>query len=244
MRMSITLAFCLAATSTFAEIKRETVEYNDGETVLEGTLVYDDALPEARDGVLIFHEWAGPGAYELSRATQIAGMGVRPETTEARRAEVMIYYGDRELTRRRAKLALDAFRKQRPVFQQEFVAIGYCFGGMVAIELARAGANLNGVVSFHGSPDTPVPDASNVKCPILVLHGADDPHVKPEQIDSFQREMKAAGVDARVVSYAGAVHRFTNPDGGTNVASGVAYNKEADEQSWERFVAFLKSVFD
>jgi dienelactone hydrolase len=244
------------ALSARAAIQRETVEYADGDTVLEGTLVYDDAIKTARDGVIIFHEWAGPRDYELSRADQIAGLGyatfvadmygkgVRPEGPEACRAEVMKYYGDRDLTRRRAGAALQAFKKQRPVFQQEFVAIGYCFGGMCALELARNGAKLAGVVSFHGSPDTPAPDGSNVKCPLRVYHGADDPHVTAAQVKAFEDEMTAAGVDFTVVAYPGAVHRFSNPDAGDNVASGVAYNKEADEKSWAAFTEFLRTVFD
>lgn len=251
------LALCLVLASSWtalAEIKTETVEYLDDGTVLEGTLVYDDAAKGARDGVIVFHEWAGPRAYELSRAKQIAGLGyvafvadmygkgVRPEGPEACRTEVMKYYGDRTLTRRRANAALQALKKQRAVFQQEFVAIGYCFGGMCALELARSGANIAGAVSFHGSPDTPEPDGSKVKCPLLVLHGADDPHVKPDQIKAFEDEMSAAGVNFKVISYPGAVHRFTNPEAGDDVVSGVAYQKDADEKSWTEFGQFLKEV--
>ena len=149
-------AVVLCALAARAEIVTEVVDYQDGETVLEGKLIYDDAVTSARNGVIIFHEWAGPRSYEESRAKQIAGLGyvaivadmygkgVRPEGPEACRAEVMKYYGDRALTRRRADAALQAFKKQRQVFQHKFVAIGYCFGGMVALELARNGANLAG----------------------------------------------------------------------------------------------------
>ena len=255
MRRFVLLALFASALTARAEIKSDVVEYADGDYVLEGKLVYDDAIKEARNGVIIFHEWAGPRAYEESRAKQIAALGyvafvadvygkeVRPEGPDACRAEVMKYYGDRDLTRRRAEAALAAFKKQRPVFQHKFVAIGYCFGGMVALELARDGANLAGVVSFHGSPDTPVPDGSKVKCPLLVLHGGDDPHVKMDAVTAFETEMTAANVDYKVVVYPGAVHRFTNPEAGNDVASGVAYNEEADKKSWAEFEEFATTVF-
>jgi len=255
MRHIFLCTLALFALGARAEIVTEPVEYADGDYVLEGKLVYDDAVKSARNGVIIFHEWAGPRAYEESRARQIAGLGyvafvadvygkeVRPEGPDACRAEVMKYYGDRDLTRRRAEAALNAFKKQRAVFQHKFVAIGYCFGGMVALELARSGANLAGAVSFHGSPDTPAPDGSHVACPLLVLHGADDPNVKMEQVAAFEAEMKAAGKDYRVVTYPGAVHRFTNPEAGSNAASGVAYNEEADKRSWAEFEGFLTTVF-
>ena len=121
--------------------------------------------------------------------------------------------------------------------------IGYCFGGTVALEVARSGADVAGVVSFHGGLDTPHPaDAKNIRCKVLVLHGGDDPHVPRKDVDAFWDEMQAAGVDWQLVVYGGAVHAFTNPAVGNDKSKGVAYNAEADRRSWEAMKAFFDEV--
>jgi dienelactone hydrolase len=113
------------------------------------------------------------------------------------------------------------------------VAIGYCFGGGTALELARSGAELSGVVSFHGNLDTPIPgDAKDIKAKVLVLHGADDPLVTPELVHAFQGEMRTAAADWQMVIYGGAVHSFTNPGSGSDPSRGLAYNEKADRRSW------------
>ena len=112
------------------------------------------------------------------------------------------------------------------------------------LELARSGADLAGVVSFHGNLDTPHPDdAKNIKAKVLVLTGADDPHVTPAQVAAFEDEMREAGVDWQLVSYGGAVHSFTNPASGNDPTKGVAYNEKADHRSWEAMKQFFAEIF-
>ena len=131
-------------------------------------------------------------------------------------------------------------RRHPKVDAENLAAIGYCFGGTTALELARAGADLKGVVSFHGGLDTPDPaDAKRIRGKILVLTGADDPVVPKEQVAAFEDEMKKANIDSKVISYPGAVHGFTNPAAGDDPKKGVAYNKEADEKSWEEMKASI-----
>nr|MCU0807813.1 dienelactone hydrolase family protein [Candidatus Contendobacter sp.] len=112
------------------------------------------------------------------------------------------------------------------------------------LELARSGADLAGVVSFHGSLDTPAPqDAKNIRAKVLVLHGADDPNVPPEQVAAFEQEMRAAGVDWQLIAYGGAVHGFTNPAHGSDNSRGVAYNAAADARSWAAMRQFFAELF-
>jgi dienelactone hydrolase len=122
-------------------------------------------------------------------------------------------------------------------------AIGYCFGGTAALELARSGALVAGVVTFHGGLGSPTPaDARNIKAKVLALHGADDPYVPEAEVKGFEEELRAAGVDWQLVKYSGAVHSFTNPDAGGDNSKGAAYNATADRRSWEAMKAFFAEV--
>src|SRR6185295_8676862 len=126
----------------------------------------------------------------------------------------------------------------------QVAAIGYCFGGTGVLELVRSGASVKGVVSFHGGLSTPTPeDAKNARCPVLVLHGADDPFVKPPEVAAFKEEMEKAHVKYELVAYPGAVHSFTRPDAGNDNSKGAAYNEAADKQSWAAMQKFFKDVF-
>jgi dienelactone hydrolase len=237
-------------------IVTKSVEYNDGSTVLEGYLAYDDSLGFPRPGVLIVHEWTGLGDYVKGRAEQLAklgyvafavdiyGKGIRPQTPEEASAQAAIYRQDRPLMRRRITTGLDWLRQNKLVDPARIAAIGYCFGGGVVLELARSSAAIAGVVSFHGNLDTPHPeDAKNIKAPVLVLHGADDPYVGPEQVTPFEKEMRGGGVDWRLVLYGGAVHSFTNPASGNDPSKGVAYNALADRRSWDEMRRFFDEIF-
>jgi len=123
-------------------------------------------------------------------------------------------------------------------------AIGYCFGGTTVLELARSGADVNGVVSFHGGLDkSDLPDAQDIPAKVLILHGADDPHVPPDQVAAFMKEMNDAQVDWQMVHYAGAVHSFTKKEAGDDKASGNAYDEKADKRSWKAMKDFFKEIF-
>ncbi|MEW5701042.1 MAG: dienelactone hydrolase family protein [Candidatus Zixiibacteriota bacterium] len=249
------LAALLVSANAFAAVKTQVVEYKEGETVLDGYLAYDDSVAGKRPGILVVHEWTGLGPYVKMRCEKLAqlgyvafgadiyGKGVRPQTTEEAAAQAGKYRSDRPLLRARARAGLEVLRHQPLVDSLRVAAIGYCFGGGTVLELARSGAPLAGVVSFHGNLDTPDSTlARNIKGKVLVLHGGDDPHVTAEQVAAFEREMRAAGVDWQVVIYGGAVHSFTNPDAGDDKSRGAAYNATADRRSWEAMRGFFDEI--
>ena len=242
--------------SAEAALHRETVEYRDGDTPLEGYLAYDDSDPMPKPTVLVVHEWKGLNDYAKRRADQLAergyvafavdmyGKGVRAKDHEEAAKLSGIYRNDRTLMRRRIGAAVDFLRtKPELVDLNRLAAIGYCFGGTAALELARGGADVKGVVTFHGGLSNPNPaDAKNVRGKVLVLHGADDRFVTQDELRAFEKEMKDAGVDYRVVQYPGAVHSFTVAEAGDDPSKGMAYNAEADRRSWEEMKGFLKDV--
>jgi dienelactone hydrolase len=243
-----------AAVST-AEVRTGVVEYRHGDAVLEGYVAYDDSAKEKRPGVLVVHEWTGHNPYVRMRAEKLAregyvafaldmyGKGVRAKDAKEAAALAGIYKGDRKLMRARAAAGLDVLARHPRVDPTRLAAIGYCFGGTTVLELARSGAGLRGVVSFHGGLDTPsTEDAKNIRGKVLVLHGADDPFVKPAEVAAFQDEMRRAGVDWQFVAYGGAVHSFTNPDAGSDNSKGAAYNATADRRSWEAMKDFLEEA--
>jgi dienelactone hydrolase len=232
------------------------VEYRQGDQVLEGYFVYDDTFTGPRPGVMVVHEWMGLNDYSKRRADQLAemgyaafavdmyGKGIRPQNPDEARKLSSGLKSDRGLMRARINAALETFEKQNMVDRNRIAAIGYCFGGTVSLELARSGAEVLGVVSFHGGLDSPQPqDAKNIKGKVLVLHGADDPNVPPQQVADFQEEMRRADVDWQMVYYGDAVHSFTNPSAGNDKSRGNAYNAEADRRSWEAMRTFLGEVF-
>ena len=250
------LASSIFTCTGFCAVHTEKVEYKDGDVLLEGYLAYDEALKGKRPGVLIVHEWTGLGPYVKMRAEKLAklgyvafaadiyGKGIRPQNAQEAARQASIYRSDRKLMRRRAQAGLNELNKNNLVDKTRVAAIGYCFGGGTVLELARSGADIKGAVSFHGNLDTPNPeDARNIKAKILVLHGADDPNVPMEQVIKFQEEMRGAHVDWQMIFYGGAVHSFTNPDSGNDPSRGVAYNKLADERSWEAMKVFFNEIF-
>lgn len=256
MRTILFSAAMLAATgSLYAAIQSKVVEYPQGDTTLEGVLVWDDAVAGPRPGVLVVHQWLGLTAYEKHRAEMLAqlgyvafcadiyGKGVRPKDTTEAGAQAGKFKSDRTLLRARVNAGLDELKKSDLVDTKRVAAIGYCFGGTTVIELARSGATLNGIVSFHGGLDSPTPaDGKNIKCPVLVCHGADDPFEKPEDLTAFEGEMREAKVDWRLIKYGGAVHSFTQPDPGF-VNPGARYNEKADKRSWEDMKLFFAEIF-
>jgi dienelactone hydrolase len=239
-----------------AAIHTETVEYKQGDAALDGVLVYDDAIQGKRPGVLIVHQWQGITDYEKMRAKMLAqlgyvafcadiyGKGIRPKTIQEAGAQAGKYRSDRTLLRARVNAALDVLKKNELVDTTRVAAIGYCFGGTTAIELARSGADIAGVVSFHGGLDSPTPaDGKNIKCKILALAGADDPFQKPEDLTAFETEMRDAKVDWQITFYGGAVHAFTQPDVNKDNLPGAKYNERADKRSWEAMKQFFAEIF-
>ena len=250
------IAVLFFAVTVRAEIRTEVVEYKQGDAVLEGYLAYDDAVKGKRPGVLIVHEWMGVNPYVKKRAEQLArlgyiafaadiyGKGVRPKNSDEAAAESKKYKTDRQLMRARVNAGLEVLKNHKLADTKRTAAIGYCFGGTTVLELARSGADVNGIVSFHGGLDSLNPnDAKNIKGKVLALHGGDDPFVPAEQVAAFQDEMRKAGVDWNMVIYGGAVHSFTNPESGNDNSKGAAYNEKADKRSWEDMRQFFSEIF-
>jgi dienelactone hydrolase len=252
--LSLALAsFCANALN--AAIHTEAIEYKQGDTTLAGFMAYDDSVKGPRPGVLIVHQWKGLTDYEQKRAGMLAklgyaafcvdiyGKGVRPKTPQEAGAEAGKYKRDRPLLRERVNAGLDTFRKQTVVDPKRIAAIGYCFGGTTVIELARGGADIAGVVSFHGGLDSPKPeDGKNIKCKVLACHGADDPFVPAKDLEAFESEMRNSGVDWRLNKYGGAVHSFTDW-GMDGSMKGAKYDEKADKRSWEDMKAFFAECF-
>jgi len=239
-----------------AAIETKAVEYRQGDTRLVGYLATPKDAKGPLPGVLVVHEWKGLDDYAKRRADQLAELGyvafaadiygdgkIAADAKEAR-ALSSLYKNDRGLLRSRTVAGLATLKAQPGVAGDKIAAIGYCFGGTAVLELARSGADLAGVVSFHGSLDTPASqDAKNIRAKVLVLHGADDPNVPPEQVAAFEQEMRAAGVDWQLIAYGGAVHGFTNPAHGSDNSRGVAYNAAADARSWAAMRQFFAELF-
>jgi dienelactone hydrolase len=252
----IPLAAIVLAGDAAAGIHKETVEYSHGETVLRGYICYDDAFEGKRPGVMVVHEWWGLNDYAKRRAEQLAGLGYiafaadmygngkTAATSEEAGKLVTPFRKDRKLMRDRAMAGLEVLRKHELTDKKRLAAIGYCFGGGTVLELARSGADISGVVSFHGSLDNPNPeDAKNIKAKVLVLHGAEDRSVKIEDVVSFWKEMNKTDADWQLNIYSGSAHGFTNPAAGSDPSKGVAYNEKADLRSWEAMKMFLSEIF-
>ncbi|MBS0285841.1 MAG: dienelactone hydrolase family protein [Proteobacteria bacterium] len=247
---------CLCAAQASAALKSQTVEYSADGAPMEGYIAYDDAATSKQPGILIVPDWMGVSQFAKDKADLLAkegyvafvvdvyGKGVRPKDNNEAGKLATHYKSDRPLFRTRMKAALDEFTHHKEVNPQKIMVMGYCFGGTGALELARSGANVVGTATFHGGLSSPTPqDAKNIKGPVLVMHGADDPNVPPKEVAAFKEEMKNAKVKLTFIAYPGAVHAFTNPAAGNDNSKGAAYNKEADQKSWQAFEKFLKSLF-
>ena len=247
----------LAVCSASAALVEKPVEYEQGGITLEGFHVYDDKIEGKRPAVLVIHQWTGLSDYEKMRSRKLAelgynvfaadiyGKGIRPVPPEAAK-EAGKYKADRDLFRARLTAALDVLKKDERTDTSKVAAIGYCFGGGGVLELARSGADIAGVVSFHGSLDAAegkAASAGGVKAKILVLHGAKDPFVPTEQVHAFGKEMTDAGADWQFVAYSDAVHSFTQKMAGDDPSKGSAYNEKADKRSWEAMKVFFAEIF-
>jgi dienelactone hydrolase len=252
-RHSVWIMGLLAAGAAFGEITTEPLAYQTDGRTMAGYLAYPKDAAKGAAAVLVFPEWKGLDEYAKRRARELAELGyvvlaadmygegkTAKDNQEAAALAGALKAGNRDDMRKRAGAALEALKKHPLADPGRTAAIGYCFGGTVALELARSGADVRGVVSFHGGLDTARPrETRGVKAAVLILHGADDPTVPKEAVDGIQDEMREAGADWQMVFYGNAVHSFSNPDSGSDKTKGVKYDARADKRSWSLMKSFL-----
>lgn len=230
--------------------------YRDGATTLAGYVARPVGTKASLPGVVIVHQWMGLTAHErkvaddlaalgyVALAADIYGEGVHPKNTQEAGGLAGLYKGDRGLYRRRLATAIDALKAQSGVDPQRLAIIGFCFGGTGALEAARAGLPVKGVVSFHGGLDVPADRAMTpLTAKVLVCHGADDPYVPAKEVALFQEEMRQAKADYTFVAYGGAVHAFTQKEAGNDPSKGAAYQEAAARRSWQHLKDFLAEIF-
>ncbi len=249
----------LSVSQGHAALQSREVTYEAEGTSLKGYLVYDDNFSGKRPGVLVVHEWWGNGKYTRHRANMLARLGYV--------AMAVDMYGDGRqvdhpddagkfasqisknfvLARARFVAAMTLLKAQSQTDPEKLAAIGYCMGGGVVLNMARAGLDLKGVVSFHGSLKASIrAEPGTIKAKVLVLTGALDPFVTPEKIRQFESEMRKAGARFRIVSYPGVWHSFTNPEAdiyGDKFDLPLAYDREADLASWQEMRLFFNDIF-
>lgn len=239
------VAFFLTSAAQ-AAVKEEAVTYKDGDTTMKGFLVYDDAAKGKRPGIVLVHEWWGITKHMHNEARRFARNGYtvliadmygdgktadNPKDAGMLAGSVMKNPAGMQsrFNAARARLA-----KHASVDAKKIGAAGYCFGGTVVINMARAGADLAAIAAFHAGLSTNTPAPQSVKTKVLVLNGADDPLIKPEQIEAFKKDMDAAKADYRYINYPGALHAYTNPEAtevGKKFNMPVAYNAKVDKQA-------------
>lgn len=236
-------------------IKSKNLIYKESETNLEGFLAEPVRAKGLRPAVIIVHNWLGLSEDNKNEANEFAkkgfvalaadifGQGGRPKTPEEAGKNAGLYKSNRPLLRARIKAAYDQLISKSNVDPHKVVILGYCFGGMTALELGRAGVPLAGIASFHGNLDNPTPaDAKNIQGKVLIMHGALDPYVNAEQVSLFEKEMNEAGKDYQLIKYSGAVHSFTDKSAGSDIKTGAAYNAVADKRSKLLFQSFLEEI--
>jgi len=246
-------------TSVSAAIQTQEVDYKANGTVLKGYLAYDDSIKQKRPGIIVVHEWWGHNEYVRQRADMLAKLGYTALAIdmygEGKKADHPKDAGafskaamkNLSVAEARFKAAVDILKAHKTTDSKQIAAIGYCFGGGVVLEMMRRSVDLAGVVSFHGSLKTQHKGNITTKTKVLVCNGADDPFVTAEQISSFKAEMQSSNVDYKFKNYAGAKHAFTNPAAtelGKKFNIPLAYNKNADKQSWKDMQAFFDSLFN
>jgi len=242
--------------TTLAAVKTETISYEHEGVKLKGFLAYDDAIKGKRPGVLIVHEWWGLNDYARKRAEMLAEMGYvamavdmygEGKTTEhPKEAAQMSGEGRKNLDTwlGRAQSGLKVLQSQPQVDSSKIAAIGYCFGGSTALQLAQHGAPLAAVVSFHGALPIPtLEEAKSIKGKVLVCHGADDSFIPAEKIAQFRSVYDMAKVPYTFTAYPGAEHSFTVPGADAKMLKGMKYDEKADRASWKAMSDLFKQVF-
>jgi dienelactone hydrolase len=255
-----TIVLFLAATSlSHAAVQGREVTYSANGTTLKGYVAYDDAVKGKRPGILVVHEWWGHNEYARKRARMLAERGYtalaldmygdgkqahHPDDAQKFSSEVS---KNEKLAKARFDAAFDLIKKESTVDAGNIAAVGYCFGGSVALNMARIGEPLKAVLSFHGGLATNHPaEQGKVQARIASFTGEDDPMIPATQVAAFRQEMDKAGVNYKVVTYPGAKHAFTNPEAdkyGKEFNLPLAYNAAADKASWDAGLAFLADAF-
>ena len=243
--------------TTQAAVQTKSVTYDDHGTRLTGHLYWDDAKTGKRPGIVVYHEWWGLNDYAKKRARMLAELGyvafaadmygddkVTTSPDQARQWMQQVTV-DVDLWRERANLGLAQLKASDLVDTQKLAAIGYCFGGGTVLQMAYGGADLRGVVSFHGSlPAAPEEAKSKIKPKILALHGQADAMIPPEVVQNFEAKATAAEANWELVSYGGVRHGFTNPDAGKAGIANLKYDAQADARSWARMKDFFAEIFN
>lgn len=236
-------------------LQTEEIEYRIGGVVYRGFIAHDKAIQQPKPCVMIAHDWGGRSEMFCKRAELLASKGYvgfaidmygdakLGNTMDERKALLASVVNDRKLVRTRMLAAYDTAAALPWVDNLKIAAMGYCFGGLCVLDLARSGADVKGVVSFHGilaPPDTVI--CGKIKAKILVLHGYDDPLVPPAQVHQFAAEMTAQKADWQIHMYGNTQHSFTNPEA-NDPALGMHYNKTADRRSWMNAQLFFEEIF-
>lgn len=239
-------------------IRGEEVTYSSDTTNLKGYIAYDQNLEGARPGVIIVHEWWGHNQYVRERADMLAelgytalaldmyGDGILAEHPEDAGKFSGMIMNNLDLGMARFDAAVDQLKAHPTVDPEKIAAIGYCFGGSVALTMANSGRDLHAVAAFHSGVQLPVMPGEDLKAKVLVCNGADDPFIPAESITAFKEALDAAGADYKYVSYPGAVHSFTSKyanEHGEKFDLPLRYQAAADEASWEELQQLLQSVF-
>jgi len=236
-------------------IQTRTIDYQDGDTILEGLLAWDDARDQPAPGVMVCHAWAGRSEFEDEKAIELAklgytgfalnlyGKGVLGSGPDENAALMTPFLDDRPMLQKRLQLSLEAMQSQPEVDEAKIAAIGFCFGGLCVLDIARTGATLAGIVSFHGLFGAPGNTSGNkVKAKILALHGWDDPMATPDAVVALSEELSAMDADWQLHGYGNTLHAFTNPEA-NDPAMGTVYNGTADRRSWKAMRNFLAELF-
>lgn len=258
LQLFVLLSLAFITANSQAAVTEKDLNYAVDGKSFKGYVVYDSSIKGPRPGIIVVHEWWGHNDYARKRARMLAKLGYT--------AIALDMYGDGKqashpgdagkfssvlkknlpLAEKRFMAAYHLLQQQPQTDSKNIGAIGYCFGGGIVLAMARRGVDLKAVASFHGGLGLGAPVKNKIDSRILVLNGAADPFVKPEQIAAFKKEMRTAGIEFEFINYPGAKHAFTNPDAdnfGKKFKIPLAYNQQADERSWQKMKTFLKQSF-
>ena len=236
-------------------IQTRSIEYKDGDSVFEAYMAWEECTGGPKPAAIVAHAWGGRSSFEETKAEQLAelgyvgfaldlyGNGRRGSNSEENSALMQPLLDDRPLLQRRMGLAFEQAKKQKEVDSSRVAALGYCFGGLCVLDLARTGAAVCGVASVHGLFGQPGNTAGNsIKAKVLVLHGWDDPMATPDQVLTLAEELSAAGADWQIHGYGNTVHAFSNP-AADDPEHGTVYSADADRRSWQSIQLFLAELF-